>query len=262
MHFGAKVERVLGDDALMRIHHEVVGEGRPLVLVHGWGASSRRHWVDLGWVDVLAPVRQLVLLDSRGHGRSEAAHSQEDYGYQAMSEDVLEVMDELGIASADLFGYSMGAFIGVSLLGHHRDRFRSMVLGGIGEETEESAAACHLIAASLRADDPSTITDPVGRAYRRYVDADPANDREALALAALQMWPDGHPLALGGDGLADVDIPVLIVNGADDHPYVDSAGRLAAAIRGAELVTIPGTDHHSVVDDPRFMAVVLDFLAR
>ena len=66
-----------------------------------------------------------------------------------------------------------------------------MVLGGIGDETEESAAVCHLIAASLRADDPSEIADPVGRAYRRYVDADPTNDREALAVAALQMWPDG-----------------------------------------------------------------------
>jgi pimeloyl-ACP methyl ester carboxylesterase len=250
------------DDALMRIHHDVVGEGRPLVLVHGWGANARRNWVDLGWVDVLTPVRRLVLMDSRGHGRSETAARQADYGYAAMSEDVLHVMDELEIAEADLFGYSMGAFIGVSLLGHHRDRFSSMVLGGIGDETQESGSVCHLIAASLRVDDPAEIVDPVGRAYRRYVDADPANDREALAKAALQMWPDGHPLALGGDGLADVDIPVLIVDGADDHPYVDSVGHLAAAIPGAELVIIPGTDHHTVVGDPRFKDAVLEFLSR
>ena len=65
-----------------------------------------------------------------------------------------------------------------------------MVLGGIGDETAESAAACHLIAASLRAEDPASIADPVGRAYRRYVDADPLNDRAALAMAALQMWPE------------------------------------------------------------------------
>jgi pimeloyl-ACP methyl ester carboxylesterase len=252
----------MGDDALMRIHYDVVGDGRPLVLVHGWGADSRRNWVDLGWVEVLAPVRQLVLMDSRGHGRSEASVAQEDYGYAAMSQDVLCVMDELQLAKADLFGYSMGAFIGASLLGHHRDRFSSMVLGGIGDETDESAAVCHLIAESLRIDDPAEIADPLGRAYRRYVDADPANDREVLAMAALQMWPDGYPLALGGAGLAEVDIPVLIVDGADDHPYVDTAGRLAAAIPGAELVTIPGTDHHTVVGDPRFKVAVLEFLSR
>jgi len=246
----------------MHIHYDVVGEGRPLVLVHGWGANARRNWVDLGWVEALAPVRRLVLMDSRGHGRSEAAASQAGYGYAAMGEDVLRVMDELEIAEGDLFGYSMGAFIGVALLGHHRDRFSSMVLGGIGDETEESAAVCHLIARSLRVDDPSEIVDPVGRAYRRYVDADPGNDRAALAMAALQMWPDGHPLALGGEGLAEVDIPVLIVDGADDHPYVDTVGRLAAAIPGAELVTIPDTDHHTIVGDARLKAAVLEFLSR
>lgn len=252
----------MSDDAPMRIVFDVIGDGRPLVLVHGWGASARRNWVDLGWVDVLAPVRRLVLMDSRGHGRSEPAASQADYGYAAMSQDVLQVMDEVGIAEADLFGYSMGAFIGVSLLGHHRDRFSSMVLGGIGDETAESAAACHLIAASLRAEDPADVVDPVGRAYRRYVDADPQNDRESLAMAALQMWPDGHPLSLGGDGLSDVDIPVLIVDGADDHPYVDTVGDLAAVIPTAELVTIPDVDHHTVVGDARFKAAVLEFLSR
>lgn len=245
----------------MRIHFDVVGEGRPLVLVHGWGANARRNWADLGWVDALSPIRRLVLLDSRGHGRSEAATAPSDYGYAAMGDDVLFVLDELGIDEADLFGYSMGAFIGVSLLGHRTDRFRSMVLGGIGDETEESAAVCHLIAASLRVEDPEEIADPVGRAYRRYVDADPLNDREALAIAALQMWPEGHPLALGGEGLADAGIPVLIVDGADDHPYVDTVGDLAAAIPGARLVTIPDTDHHTVVGDPRFKASVLGFLS-
>ena len=75
------------------------------------------------------------------------------------------------------------------------------------------------------------------------------------------MWPDGHPRALGGAGLADVDLPVLLVDGADDHPYVDSLGELAAAIPGSTVTTIPGTDHHTVVADPRFMGLVLEFLA-
>ncbi len=246
----------------VRIHYEVLGEGHPLVLVHGWGADSRRNWVDLGWVEVLAPVRRLILMDSRGHGRSEPAASVSDYGYAAMGDDVLQVLDELRIDRADLFGYSMGAFIGVALLGHHADRFSSMVLGGIGDETEESAARCELIAASLRAEDAAAIDDPVGRAYRRYVDADPSNDREALAMAALGMWPDGYPLALGGEGLADVDIPVLLVDGADDHPYVDTVERLAAAIPGAELEVVAGTDHHTIVGDPRFKARVVQFLTQ
>jgi pimeloyl-ACP methyl ester carboxylesterase len=249
-------------DACVRIHYEVIGDGPPLVLVHGWGASAHRNWVELGWVEVLAPIRRLILMDSRGHGRSEPASSPAGYGYAAMGEDVLQVLDELEIDRADFFGYSMGAFIGASLLGHHRGRFRSMVLGGIGDETEESAAKCHLIAAALRAEDPGSIDTAEGRAYRRYVDADPWNDREALAQSALQMWPDGHPLLLGGDGLHEVDIPVLLVDGADDHPYVDTVEDLAKAIPGAEVVLIPDTDHHTVVGDPRFKSAVHEFFSR
>ncbi len=245
----------------MRLHYEVVGGGPPLVLVHGWGASARRHWVATGWVEALLPVRRLVLMDSRGHGRSERPAFEGAYGYAAMGEDVLQVLDELAIDRADLLGYSMGAFIGISLLGHHRERFRSMVLGGIGEETEQSASMSSRIAAALRVDDPSELSDPVDRAYRAYVDADPENDREALARSALEMWPDGHPRSLGGAGLADVDLPVLLVDGADDHPYVDSLGELASAIPGATVATIPGTDHHTVVADPRFMDLVVAFLA-
>jgi pimeloyl-ACP methyl ester carboxylesterase len=81
-------------------------------------------------------------------------------------------------------------------------------------------------------------------------------------MAALQMWPDGYPLLLGGDGLHEVDIPVLLVDGAEDHPYVDTLEQLGAAIPGAELVTIEGTDHHTVVADARFKQVVVQFLSR
>ncbi|MGO9558809.1 MAG: alpha/beta fold hydrolase [Acidimicrobiales bacterium] len=244
----------------MQIHHTQQGEGDPLILLHGWGSDSKSNWVDTGWVAALTPYRRVVTIDCRGHGRSEKPHVQGAYSYVAMCEDVLDVMDELGIARTDLVGYSMGAFIAVALLGRHCDRLSSVVMGGIGEETAESAAACAVIAAALRADDPDLIDDPLGRAYRAFVGRRPGNDLEALALAALQMWPEGFPLEVGGAGLRDVDIPVLIVNGSEDHPYVDSAGELAAAIPRSKLVVIPGTDHLSTVTDDRFKTEVIAFL--
>jgi pimeloyl-ACP methyl ester carboxylesterase len=74
------------------------------------------------------------------------------------------------------------------------------------------------------------------------------------------MWPEGYPVELGGAGLADVDIPVFIVNGGDDHPYVETDDELAGAIPGARLVRIPGTDHLTVVPDSWFKEEVLYFL--
>jgi pimeloyl-ACP methyl ester carboxylesterase len=238
----------------------VHGSGHPIVLVHGWGLGSQRNWVDTGWVDALVPLRRVVLLDVRGHGRSEKPTTPGSYGYRAMSADVVQVMDELGLETADLLGYSMGSFIGAALLGSHASRFTSMVLGGIGDETPESAAASVDIAAALRADDASSISDPLGRSYRAFVDGDPTSDREALAVAALAMWPDGDPVALGGDGLASADLPVLVVNGSDDHPYVDTADRFVEALPAARHLVLPGADHVTALLDARFRSAVVEFL--
>jgi len=246
----------------VHIHHEQRGDGHPIVLVHGWGLGSRRSWIDTGWVDALQPHRRVVLLDVRGHGQSEKPHTPGAYTYRAMAADVLQVMDELGIETADLLGYSMGSFIGAVLLGEpaHARRFTSMILGGIGDETDESAAVAPRIAAALRASDPAAIEDPMGRAYRAFVDLDMTTDHEALAVAALDMWPDGHPLEIGGPALRTADLPVLIVNGADDHPYVDSAHLLVDALPRATEVVIPGTDHLTAMTDHRFREATIEFL--
>jgi pimeloyl-ACP methyl ester carboxylesterase len=248
----------------VHIHHEQHGVGHPIVLVHGWGLDARRNWVDTGWVDALLPHRSVVLMDVRGHGQSDKPHAPGAYTYRAMTADVLQVMDELGIATADLLGYSMGSFIGVALLGDEGGarRFTSMILGGIGDETEESASLATRIAAALRAADPTTIDDPVGHAYRAFVDLDPTTDHEALAVAALDMWPDGHPLELGGPDLREADLPILIVNGSDDRPYVDSARQLVDALPRATEVVIPGADHLTTVTDRRFRDAALEFLRR
>jgi pimeloyl-ACP methyl ester carboxylesterase len=249
------------DSDNLKIYYECVGEGHPIILVHGWGSNLKHNWVNTGWVETLKARRLVVALDVRGHGESDKPHDQSIYSYARMSRDVLRVLDHLRIAKADFFGYSMGSFMGVSLLGHARERFTSMILGGIGDETDQSLAILPRLVAGLRAEESSRLSDPVALAYREYARSDQRNDLEALALSALQMWPEGFPLQLGGPGLADVDIPVLIVNGANDHPYVDTVHRLVDAINGARLVVIPDRDHLGVVTDQRFKDSVLAFLA-
>jgi pimeloyl-ACP methyl ester carboxylesterase len=199
----------------------------------------------------LQSERHVIALDVRGHGESERPLQQDLYSYSTMARDFLNLMDDFGISKADFMGYSMGAY----LLGHHSGRFNSVILGGIGDETKGSVAIVDIIAEALRADDVSDIANPIGIAYRRFVDQDPRNDRagrEALALAALQMWPEGFPIELGGPSLGDVDIPVLIANGAADFPYVETCQDFAAAI--------PDRDHLGAVTDPLFKDEVLAFL--
>lgn len=245
----------------LRIHFEVHGEGMSLVLMHGWSGNIDLNWKFTGWINELRTKRQVIAIEIRGHGDSDKPHDPGAYSYGAMSKDVIAVMDHLRIERADFVGYSLGAFVGVVLLGHEPDRLNSAVLMGVGDEDDESLALAPQIAAALRAESPTDIDDPEVVAYRLIVDFDPRNDREALAVAALTMWPDGYPFALGGPGLADVEAPVLIVNGSEDLPYARTDDMLAAAIPGARLVEIAGADHLSVVTDPRFRDEVLAFLS-
>ncbi len=244
----------------LRIHYEVHGEGEPLVLVNGWSGNTRLNWELTGWIEALTPVRQVIAVEIRGHGDSDKPHDPGAYTYAAMATDVIAVMDHLGVERAGFVGYSLGAFVGARLLGHDADRLLWAVLMGIGDEDDQSLALAPRIAAALRATSPSEITDPEAAAYRAIVDLDPRNDREALAVAALTMWPEGYPVEIGGGGLAEVDVPVLLVNGSNDLPYARTDDALAAAIPGSQLVEIPGADHLSVVVDPRFKDEVLRFL--
>lgn len=244
-----------------RIAYSDVGQGDPILLVHGWGSDAIRNWRDTGWIDTLLPTRRVLTLDVRGHGASDKPLAVEAYTYAEMTTDIVAVLDALEISQCDYLGYSMGAFIGAALLASHADRFRSMVLAGIGNETQESAAAGAVIAQALRAPNVDSVRDPVGRAVRHFVEANPTSDLPALASSAQAMWPDGYPLTLIGDDACAIDVPVLLVNGSEDHPYVDSADAIADALARASHVRLSGCDHLSAVTDPRFKAVVLDFLS-
>lgn len=188
---------------------------------------------------MLRPLRRVIAIDHRGHGASDKPHEQAAYSYEQLSHDVLNVMDHLGIATADLFGYSLGAFTRAVLLRTAPQRFTSMILGGFGSGTADSLAILPKIVAGLRAEDATGIEDPVSAGYRAYAMRDPRHDLEARALSAMQTWPESVALQAIGPDPGNLDIPVLVVDGADDHPYVDNVNDFVEAVRHAELVVIP-----------------------
>ncbi len=247
----------------LRIAYEVSGaasDRRPILLMHGYGANVRANWVDPGWVRRLGEERLVIGFDVRGHGRSDKPHDAARYGYAAMANDALAVLEHLDVACADFAGHSLGAFSGVHLLAHHGNRFGAFIWMGIGDESPASVAEAPEIADALRAPDAENVTTPLGRMYRNYIDLESDNDREALALAALQMWPEGFPLVLGGDLLSVSPNPVLILNGSEDRPYVETDARLAEEIPNATLLRIQGADHLGPVTDGRFIEEAIRFL--
>ena len=238
----------------VQINYEVFGEGRPVVLVHGFASSLDGNWVRTGWVETLKPLRQVIALDCRGHGESEKRHDPDAYASEEMADDVVRLMDHVGVESADLFGYSMGAGISLRIVLRHPERFTSVVLGGIGGNMTRRRGGRPEVGKAMLAKDPKTVSDPVARGFRQFAEA---NGADLRALAAFQQAPRTpiEPSMLG-----EITLPCLIVVGEDDA-LVGSADDLASAIPGSRLLTIPGRDHLTVVPDQRFKDAVTGFLS-
>ncbi|MEQ8691201.1 MAG: alpha/beta hydrolase [Pseudomonadales bacterium] len=243
-----------------RICYQQYGSGPPIVLVHGWGSDAEHNWLQTGWVDALQPLRTVITIDSRGHGRSDKPYASEPYGYAAMGRDVLAVMDALELTRADFLGYSMGSFIGAALLGQYAHRFTSMMWGGIGAETETSAAQGAVIDAALRLTPDEVEPDSYVDRVRQFVSANPDNDLTALGYSAARMWSEGDPLELIGPDIANLDLPILVVNGTQDFPYVQTVEPLLDALPRVRYEQIPDADHLTAVTDARFKQAVIDFL--
>src|SRR5262245_41810150 len=127
-------------------------QGAPVVLVHGFASNKQVNWVQPGWIAPLTEAGcRVIALDNRGHGQSTKLYDPADYHSNLMAEDVRALLDHLGIARADVMGYSMGARIGAYLALAHPDRVRSLILGGLGSRLVDGAGLPSSIADALEA---------------------------------------------------------------------------------------------------------------
>jgi len=117
------------DNKGIQIHYRTEGEGPPLVL-HHWSLATLESWYDYGYVSALENDYRLILLDARGHGASDKPHEPEAYTLRKRVEDIVVVLDDLGIATSHFFGYSMGGWIGFGSARYASGRFQSLIIGG------------------------------------------------------------------------------------------------------------------------------------
>jgi pimeloyl-ACP methyl ester carboxylesterase len=231
--------------------------GPPVILHHGFVASSHLNWVVPGVVDALvAAQRRVFALDARGHGRSDKPHDPAVYGEAAMARDLIQLADRIEATSYDLVGYSMGAVVALIVATQDR-RVRRLVVGGVGAGIVElggvdtRALPSDALVAALEADDPSSIADPAASQFRAFADAVGGDCR---ALAAHARVVHASPIALGR-----IVAPTLVVAGEGD-PLAARPEVLAQAISDAALRRLPG-DHLDAVGDPGFAPAIVSFLA-
>jgi pimeloyl-ACP methyl ester carboxylesterase len=231
------------------------GGGDPIVLIHGFASNKETNWVHPGWVATLTRAgRRVIALDNRGHGASTKLYDPAAYHTERMAGDVLALLDHLGVATADVMGYSMGARITAFCALMDPQRVRSAILGGLGLHLVEGVGLPESIAYALEAASLDEVTDPSGRVFRQFA------EQTRSDLAALAACIRGSRQMLTQDEVARIAAPVLIAVGTYDR-VAGSAQALATLIPGARVLDIPGRDHMLAVGDRVFKTGVLEFLA-
>jgi pimeloyl-ACP methyl ester carboxylesterase len=231
------------------------GAGEPVLLIHGFASNHSMNWVGTQWVTTLTRAGyRVVALDNRGHGKSGKLYDPAQYTSDIMAEDARRLMDHLGIARADVMGYSMGARITAHLALRHPERVRAIMLGGLGIRLVDGVGLPLAIADAMEAPSLDVLTDPMQRMFRAFAEQT-RSDLKALA-ACIR----GSRQTLRPDEVGRIAAPALIAVGTKD-PIAGSPHELAALMRNARALDIPGRDHNLAVGDKQHKAGVLAFLA-
>jgi pimeloyl-ACP methyl ester carboxylesterase len=230
----------------VRIWYAVFGHGQPVVLLHG-GLANSSYWGHL--VPALSNEFQVIVIDSRGHGRS--TRNVEPLGYDLMASDVLAVMDVLKLEKAAIVGWSDGAIIGLDIALHHPERLTRLFAFAANSDPEGVAD----IAQSL------VFNAYMERAKAEYRDLSPTpTDYDAFMGQVTKMW-ETQP-HFSADDLHRIHTPTWIVD-ADHDEAIKRSNTLFMAdqIPGSGLLILPQASHFAFLQDPeQFNASVLHFL--
>lgn len=232
----------------IQLYYEIHGEGGPLVLLHG-GLGNSTYWENQ--TPVFAEKYQVILVDSRGHGRS--TFDEQPINYDLMMSDVLALMDYLGIEKANLLGWSDGGIIGLDMAIKHPDRLEKVVAYGANYDPS-----------GVRADigEDATFNAYIEKASGDYMTLSPDPSRwEAFLNNIGNMWATEPNFT--AEQLGSISVPILILDGENEEAiYTEHTVEMAGLIPSATLMLIPGTGHFAMLEKPEgFNQIVLDYLA-
>ncbi|MGV3558205.1 alpha/beta fold hydrolase [Larkinella arboricola] len=231
-----------------KIHYEVAGKGKPVVLVHGFMGNSTSWQKAVLRQTLLDAGYQVVQLDLRGNGLSDKPHTLAAYQNDAEARDIMALMKHLKLKNYDAVGYSRGSIITARLLVLDKN-LHSAVLGGMGADFTDPDWPRRRAFAELFSGKAHLHPE-----FQGALNSAKSRGLDTLALGFQQQTqPSTSPAELG-----KVRIPVLIICGDQDEDN-GRAGDLAKLIPTATLKTVPG-NHNTTSASDGFAREVLAFL--
>ena len=233
----------------IKLWYAVFGKGKPVVLLHG-GLANSNYWGYL--VPALAKHYQVIVIDSRGQGRSTS--NGQVLSYNLMASDVLELMDFLKIKKFALIGWSDGANTGLNIAIHHPERLTKLFFFAGNSNPN--------------ANKDDAFNSPVIKAYikrtkEEYLAISPTPTEqayEALFKNITTMW--AREPRFTKSQLHSITIPVWVVDGDHDEGIKrENIEYIAETIPNAGLLIEPNVSHFAFLQDPQqFNMNVLHFL--
>ena len=221
-------------------------DGKPVIMLHG-GLGNSDYFGNQ--VPVLAEKYRVIVMDSRGHGRS--ARDAKPYGYDLMAEDVIALMDYLKVQRAAVIGWSDGAILGLDIAIHHPERLSKLFAFAANSNT---AGVADISTSKV-------FNAYIARTATEYEKLSPTpKEYQAFLEQISKMWatqPDFTDAQLGA-----ITTPTWIVDGDRDEAIKrENTEYMASHIPGAGLLILPRLSHFAFLQAPEgFNAALLQFL--
>jgi pimeloyl-ACP methyl ester carboxylesterase len=233
----------------LQLYYEILGTGRPLVMLHGGLLTIELNFGSL--LEPLAATRQVIAAELQGHGHT--ADSDRPMTIEALAADVIALLDHLGIAEADLFGFSLGGLVAYAVALGAPARVGKLIVASADAHRPPGRESAPL-------DDERMPTPADFQAMRDAYDAvapDPAHFEEFAAKTAAMV----HEFPGWTDELRSLQTPTLLIFGDRDFSPLPDVLELFGLLPNAQLAVLPGTTHIGVTQRPdEVLALITPFL--
>jgi len=257
----------------INLYYEVTGAGFSVVLCHGY-TGSHQDW--MFQVPPLSQDYQVVAMDYRGHGSSEAPSAAGAYSIPILAEDIHALLKHLAIAKCCLVGHSLGGFVALQLALHHASLIDCLVLVDTSSEWIEMPGYPEL---QIKLNQIAR-TEGMEAVFEHNAQHNPLSQkcfakyprlREISKLRMTETSVTGYVYVARAIGqwqpltprLKEISAPTLVVVGGEDTPFLQPSELLFRSIPNSRLHVIPEATHSPQVETPDlFNQILLSFLAQ
>jgi pimeloyl-ACP methyl ester carboxylesterase len=242
----------------MQMYYEVSGAGEPLVVLHG----AYMNIPTMGAiVPLLAKTHKVYAVELQGHGRT--TDIARPITYQNLADDVAKFMDAVGLAKADIFGYSMGSIAGLQLAIRHPAKVNKLVLASGAYDVEGWQPEFKAMIPTMT---PEMLNGtPLPAEYRKLAPNPDGFAELARKLIALEK----EPMAWEAEVKA-LETPVLIISGDADVATLEHSVKLFRLLGGgafgdmgkplpaSRLAVLPATSHTAVITQSELLLALIE----